>query len=100
MITHTPGPWHTAGITDPDGPSPMCSVWGPTPEGMQSGEWICRNVNLKNGPLIAAAPALAEAVQMLLYAFRECVGHAAWADFEASNRIVINSRDVLTRAGL
>lgn len=66
MSAHTPGPWHMGGIVNPDGPSATCSVWGPTPKGMQSGEWICRNVSLKNGPIIAAAPDLAEALAWMV----------------------------------
>jgi hypothetical protein len=53
-----------------------------------------------NAELIAAAPDMADALRGLLYAFRECVGRAAFAEFEASNHDVIAARAALAKAGL
>ena len=53
-----------------------------------------------NAKLIAAAPEMAEALRLTLDAFRECVGHAAWADFEESNPAVLIARAALAKAGL
>ena len=63
---HTPGPFHTAGILDPDSSNPTVWIWGPTPEGGESGEIIAKDVALKNAPLLTAAPDLLEALQSLL----------------------------------
>jgi|SRR5579862_2763955 len=64
MSKFTPGPWHTGGTGFVLG-KPLVSIWGPTPEGKQSGEWIAKEVSPANARLIAAAPdgyALAEFV--------------------------------------
>lgn len=56
MMPQTPGPWHTGGIGISANGRRSMSVWGPTPEGAQSGEWIAKDVRPANAALIAAAP--------------------------------------------
>lgn len=53
-----------------------------------------------NAKLIASAPDLAKSLSDLLDAFRECVGHAAFDEFDASNPAVIAAREALAKAGL
>lgn len=48
----------------------------------------------------ANAPELAKALTDLLDAFRECVGHAAFDEFDASNPAVIAARAALAKAAL
>lgn len=55
---HTPGPWHTGGIFYKEGKPHSQNVYGPTQDGMQSGEMICANAKIEHAPLIAAAPEL------------------------------------------
>lgn len=66
VLCHSAGPWHTAGTFNPDGPRPTTWVWGPTPEGAQSGECIAQHVALTNAPLICAAPDLLSAARAYL----------------------------------
>ena len=63
---HTPGPWNTGGIANPNSDRPHTSVWGPTPVGKQSGEWIAKDVTLPNARLIAAAPDLLDALRLIM----------------------------------
>ncbi len=66
MSKHTPGPWHCAGIFNPDSPSATQWIWGPTEKGNSSGTVIARDVALRDVPLIAAAPELLEACKLAL----------------------------------
>lgn len=61
----TPGPWSTGGIFDPK-TNPRTNVWGPIPKGKQSGELICKDVALKNAPLITAAHELLAVAQLFV----------------------------------
>jgi len=53
-----------------------------------------------NARLIAAAPDLAAALQATLNTFRECIGHAAFSDFESGNHTIRSARAALAKAGL
>lgn len=68
MNTHTPGPWNLGGVSNPR-TDPRYSIWGPTPPGKQSGEWIAKDVAKANARLIAAAPELLAALKAILEAF-------------------------------
>lgn len=59
---------------------------------------VARVVNPADGNLIAAAPELAKSLTDLLDAFRECVGHAAFDEFDASNPAVIAARATIAKA--
>lgn len=50
----TPGEWSTGGIFDPHGPKPRTSIWGPIPPGMQSGEWIAKDMLLPDAEFAVA----------------------------------------------
>lgn len=54
----TPGPWHTGGTFFTDEKRPSQNVWGPTPEGMQSGNIVCVHASVPDAKLIAIAPEL------------------------------------------
>lgn len=57
-VTHTPAPWSTGGIFDPNGPDPRSHVWSARPRGKQAGVVVAENVRLRDAELIAAAPDL------------------------------------------
>lgn len=40
----------------PDSDDPRVSIWGPTPPGKQSGDWIAKDVRPANAKLICSAP--------------------------------------------
>ncbi|MGA7807866.1 hypothetical protein [Bradyrhizobium sp.] len=61
MSAHTPGPWHVGGIFMPNSDDPRANVWGPTPQGFQSGLVICKKAKPMDARLIAAAPDLLRA---------------------------------------
>ncbi len=46
----------------PNSGRPSVNIWGPTPEGMQSGEIVAKDVTLPNAQLIAQAPDLLKVV--------------------------------------
>lgn len=52
------------------------------------------------GPLLAAAPDLADATRDLLKAFRDCIGAAAFWEFEQSNPAVRDAQRALAKAEL
>lgn len=64
--THTPTPWNTAGVSNPDSDQRM-SVWGPISEGKQSGEWVAKDIRPANAAFIVRAvnahEALVEALE-------------------------------------
>ena len=53
-VTHTPGPWATAGISNPQ-TNPRMSVWGPKAPDAQSGEWIAKDIRPANAEFIVRA---------------------------------------------
>jgi hypothetical protein len=53
-----------------------------------------------NAKLIAAAPDTADALRDLLKAFRECIGSAAFWDFEQNNPAVRAAMRAIAKAGL
>lgn len=53
-----------------------------------------------NAKLIAAAPDLADATRDLLKAFRDCIGAAAFREFEQSNTAVRAAYRARAKAGL
>lgn len=70
---HTKGPWHIGGtfwrqrgIDKNAERIALVNIWGPTPEGMQSGETIAKEVTPANALLIASAPDLLDACQAAL----------------------------------
>lgn len=86
MSAHTPGPWEwdgkfTVGIPYRDG-------------------FTYFRTNPIDARLIAAAPDLAQSVVDLLAVFRTCIGHAAFAEFEANNAHIKAARAALAKAGL
>lgn len=60
-VTHTPGPWTTAGVTNPQtNPrmsvwGPRQGVWGPRQPGSESGEWIAKDIRPANAEFIVRA---------------------------------------------
>ena len=91
MSKHTPGPW-TQGTYDPltinaDGLRVAAADF----------QHPARRANAK---LIAAAPDMAEALAGLQKAFRECIGAAAFWEFEQSNPAVRAAARALAKAGL
>jgi hypothetical protein len=52
MTERTKGPWHTGGIFDPGTANAHQNIWGPTPEGKQSGEIIASNILLGDAAAI------------------------------------------------
>lgn len=52
VVSHTPGPWHTGGTFNPT-LDPRMNVWGPTPEGKQSGSIIAQHIKPDDARLIA-----------------------------------------------
>ena len=56
----TPGPWHTGGIFDPDGPRPTVHVWGSATPGTQSGTIVAQNCTIADAKFITKASQLAE----------------------------------------
>lgn len=52
------------------------------------------------GPILAAAPELRDATRDLLKAFRECIGAAAFWEFEQSNPAVRAAQRALAKADL
>lgn len=54
----TPGPWHVGGTFDPDSDHPTVNVWGPTPDGLQSGRIIANRCAPYDARLIARAPTM------------------------------------------
>ena len=86
---HTPGPWrvgpgrHSQTICVLDGMRVCADVLGDSPEA--------------DARLIAAAPEMRDALAALLATFRECIGHAAFADFERDNDAVIAAQQMLRK---
>lgn len=62
MAGYTAGPWKVGGGIGYSTGKPTVSIWGQTPPGKQSGEWIAQEVAPANAALIAAAPELLEAL--------------------------------------
>ena len=74
-VTHTPLPWSTGGISTQGNRAPYTGIWGPTPEGMQSGTWIAKEVPLPDADLIVNAvnchADLLDALKRVLTGFEE-----------------------------
>lgn len=59
----TPGPWRTAGVSNPGTDQARQWIWGPTAPGDQSGHCVCRDVTLPDAKLICMAHGLLEFVK-------------------------------------
>ena len=89
MSKHTPGPWAvTRGYSIVTDATPAILL-----AKTASANYAA------NAQLIAAAPDTAEALSGLLKAFRECIGSAAFLDFEQSNPAVQAAQRALAKAG-
>lgn len=107
QTSHTPGPWIR--IARANGKLGETICFTGTDE--LTATDICRvdpeddngaaiRVADANARLIAAAPDLANATRDLLKAFRECIGSAAFWEFEQSNPAVRDAQRALANAGL
>lgn len=55
MSDHTPFPWHTGGTFFKDGMPHSRNIYGPIPDGAQSGELVAEYVSIKNVDAIVRA---------------------------------------------
>ena len=79
-VTRAPLPWHTAGTANPN-TDPRQGVWGPTPPGAQSGEWIAKDIRPANAEFIVRA---CNAHDDLLDALRSFCGDHEATGFECA----------------
>jgi hypothetical protein len=95
MSGHTPGPWTVQGF----------QIYAD--KGTQYGYRLIDVVRGRsedelraNYALIAAAPDLADSLIEVLAVFRNCIGQAAFAEFETGNPIIRDARAALAKAGV
>jgi hypothetical protein len=110
MSVHTPGPWRLSEDRERTD-NKRQFIWSDaeTREEREDGSPYCvATVNPRtdvttlsaNAKLIAAAPEMADATRGLLKAFRDCIGAAAFWEFEQSNPAVRSAMCALAKAGL
>lgn len=72
------GPWSTGGYFNPGRENETQNVWGPTPEGCQSGEILASDCKTSNARFLAAArsdvPALVQALRLAVNEIKEAQG--------------------------
>lgn len=78
---HTPVLFHRGGTFNPDSERPSCNIWGPTPEGKQSGTIVARDVTLADAELIVRCVNSHEALVEALRAQQKAAD--AKSDWEA-----------------
>lgn len=84
-MSHTPGPWHTAGTFDPD-QDPRQNIWSEARPGAVSGELVARHAKPANARLIAAAPELLDALQLFVKQWNACGPNSDFGRYFSSVR--------------
>jgi hypothetical protein len=83
---HTALPWSVGGTFFPDSPYPKQNIWGPTPEGAQSGQIVAENCSPRNADFIVGC---VNAHAALVSALEEAL---AWHDLDDNRAMPVRAQ--------